>query len=92
MSKDQNEEIKISVEILDLLNILAEKVNKVSNRASSQLEPVMTKTNSGQQLVDESLKQPLREYPPLFNEYKIAIMSIEESVDSIISCLDSTEI
>lgn len=81
-------QITVAEEIVSYAHELAEKADYLSGKAHDKLSPIMNQCSPAQDIG----KQVPREYPPLFESIRIALGSIDKSLESISEALSRTEL
>lgn len=76
-------------DILDLVNMLAERSQKVAEHLDTKLTPITMQSTPQEGNCKEQL---CREYPPLFGEVREGLLTIETSLNRIDNVIDRTEL
>ncbi len=78
----------IAQDILSFANSLADRSNMIAGELGVKLEPICSQPNPQN---DDGSKDP-RQYPPLFDELRKRLLSIESSLNTITDVMDRIEV
>ena len=79
----------ISEDILRIANNLAERSQGLSDRIIGKLHPIMT---DALPITETNIKEPRVQWPPLFDQLRDYLITVDKALDKIEDALSRTEL